>query len=83
MKKLCVLHKKDTNQKKNLQMMKIEVEVEVEDREDSTEEGGEDLIKERNNVIDGEKLVIISDIVEHLGRTMLTRKRKNIWEEGV
>ena len=40
MKKPCVLHKKDTNQKKNLQMMKIEAEVEVEDKEDSTEEGG-------------------------------------------
>ena len=40
MKKLCVLHRKDTNQKKNLQRMKIEAEVEVEEKEDSTEEGG-------------------------------------------
>ena len=58
MKKLCVLHRNDTNQKKNLQRMKIEAEVEVEDKEDSTKEGGGDLIKERNNVIDVEKLVI-------------------------
>ena len=40
MKKLCVLHKKDTNQKNNLQRMKIEAKVEVEDKEGSTEEGG-------------------------------------------
>ena len=40
MKKLCVLHRKDTNQKKNLQRMKIEAEVEVEDKEEKTEEGG-------------------------------------------
>ena len=64
MKKLCVLHRKDTNQKKNLQMMKIEAEVKVEDKEDSTEEVGEDLIKERNNVIDVEKLFILLVIVE-------------------
>ena len=43
--------------------MKIEAEVEVEDKEDSTEEGGGDLIKERNNVLDVEKLVILSVIV--------------------
>ena len=40
MKKLCVLHRKDTNQKNNLQRMKIEAGVEVEDKEDNTEEGG-------------------------------------------
>ena len=40
MKKLCVLHRKDTNQKKNLQRMKIEAEVEVKEKEDSMEEGG-------------------------------------------
>ena len=40
MKKLCVLHRKDTNQNKNLQRMKIEAEVEVEDKDDSIEEGG-------------------------------------------
>ena len=43
MKKLCVLHRKDTNQKKNLQRMKIEAEVEVEDKEDSIEEGGGEI----------------------------------------
>ena len=73
MKKVCVLHRKDTIQKKNLQRMKIEAEVEV---EDSTEKGGEYLIKERNNVIDVEKLVILPVIVEHIGRKLLTRKRK-------
>ena len=56
--------------------MKIEVEVEVEDKEDSTEEGGEDLIKEENNVIDVEKLVILPLIVELLGIKLLTRKSK-------
>ena len=40
MKKLCFLDRKDTNQKKNLQKNKIEAEVEVEEKEDSTEEGG-------------------------------------------
>ena len=40
MKKRCVLDGKDTNQKNNLQRMKIEAEVKVEDKEDSTEEGG-------------------------------------------
>ena len=76
MKKLCVLHRKDTNQKKNLQRIKIEAEVEVEDKEDSIEEGGEYLIKERNNVIDVEKLVILPIIVELLGIKLLTRKSK-------
>ena len=76
MKKICVLHRKDTNQKKNLQRLKIEAEVEIEDKDDSTEEGGEDLIKERNNVIDVEKLVILPVIVELLGIKLLTRKRK-------
>ena len=47
--------------------MKIEAEVEVEDKEDSIEEGGKDLIKERNNVIDVEKLVILRVIIELLG----------------
>ena len=56
--------------------MKIEAEVEVEDKEDSTEEGGEDLIKEKNNVIDVEKLVILPVIVELLGIKLLTRKSK-------
>ena len=56
--------------------MKIEVEVEVEDKEDNTKEGGEDLIKERNNVIDVEKLVILLVIVELLGIKLLTRKSK-------
>ena len=56
--------------------MKIEAEVEVEDKEDSIEEGGEDLIKERNNVIDVEKLVILPVIVELLGIKLLTRKSK-------
>ena len=76
MKKISVLHRKDTNQKKNLQRMKIEAEVKVEDKEVSTEEGGEGLIKERNNVIDVEKLVILRVIVELLGIKLLTRKRK-------
>ena len=76
MKKLCVLHRKDTNKKKNLPRMKIEVEVEVEDKEDNTEEGGEYLIKERNNVIDVVKLVILLVIVELLGIKLLTRKSK-------
>ena len=76
MKKLCVLHKKNTNQKNNFQRMKIEAEVEVEEKEESTEEGREDLIKERNNVIDVEKLVILPAIIELLGRKLLTRKSK-------
>ena len=76
MKKRCVLHRNDTNQKNNLQRMKIEVEVEVEDKEDSTEEGGDYLIKERNNVIDVEKLVILPVIIELLGIKLLTRKNK-------
>ena len=37
---------------------------------------GEDLIKERSNVIDVEKLVILHVIVEFHGRKLLTRKRK-------
>ena len=56
--------------------MKIEAEVKVEDKEDGTEEGGEDLIKERNNVIDVEKLVILPVIVELLRIKSLTRKSK-------
>ena len=76
MKKLCVLHRNDTNQKKNLQRMKIKAEVEVEDKEGNTEEGGVDLIKERNNVINVEKLVILPVIVELLGIKLLTRKSK-------
>ena len=76
MKKICVLHRKDTNQKNNLQRMKIEAEVEVEDKEDNTEEGGEDLIKERNNAIDVEKLVILLVIVELHGIKLLTKRRK-------
>ena len=75
MKKFCVLHRKDTNQKNNLQRMKIEAEVKVEDKD--TEEGGAgDLIKERNKVIDVEKQVILPVIVELHGRKLLTRKKK-------
>ena len=40
MKKLCVLHRKDTNKKNNLQRMKIEAEVKVEGKKDGTEGGG-------------------------------------------
>ena len=54
----------------------MKIEAEVEDKEDSIEEGGEDLIKERNNVIDVEKLVILPVIVELLGIKLLTRKSK-------
>ena len=39
---------------------------------------GEYLIKERNNVIDVEKLVILPVIVELLERKLLTRKRKHM-----
>ena len=63
--------------------MKIEAEVEVEDKEDSTEEGREDLIKERNNVIDVEKLVILPVIVELLGIKLLTRKSKQKIKEMI
>ena len=38
--------------------------------------GGRFKIKERNNVIDVEKLVILPVIVELHGRKLLTRKRK-------
>ena len=37
---------------------------------------GEDLIKERNYVINVEKIVILLVIIESLGRKLLTRKRK-------
>ena len=56
--------------------MKIETKAKVEDREDTTEEGGGHIIKERNNVIDVANLVILPIIVELSGRKLLTRKSK-------